>query len=100
MIWFFAMLLGFAAIFVSGIVGLCPVKLSECRIQLLMENTAALYEYIIYTVLTNIGLVCLSSMARLSNHAILTLEIIYNWSSMILILFHRFKEPENSLRAC
>jgi hypothetical protein len=60
-----------------------------------LVRTAALDEYFIYITITNIGLAAASSMSRVSNHAVLTLDIIFNLSILFLILYNRFKDPDS-----
>lgn len=64
---------------------------------LILERTSAQDEFTLCIVLANIGLLCLSSLLRVSNHSILTLDILFNLSLLFLIKYHSFKEPEFSL---
>ena len=97
MIWLIAMPISLILIMVMGICNNVTHIFSSMPdgVHALLVRTAALDEYFIFIILTDIGLTSISSMAKLSNHVILTLDIIYNLSVLFLILYNKLKEPES-----
>lgn len=63
-------------------------------IQLLLEKTAAVYEYAVYLAAIQLGLAVIFFFHTISNHRIITLDILYKFSLLMLIIFHNLKEPE------
>lgn len=73
------------------------VKMIPYDIRLLLERTAALDEYAIFTVVAGIILKCRSALLQLSKHSVITLDIVYLITLLILIMYHILKEPHNLL---
>jgi dolichol kinase len=63
----------------------------------LLEVTPALNTFLVFiTKATFLVSLILCAFGRTSNHIILSLDILYLISLLILILYHIFKQPENS----
>lgn len=61
------------------------------RIISAAEYTAALYECALFSLVTKA--IAISSDKSVSNHSILSLDIIYSFSLIILFMFHILKDP-------
>lgn len=60
---------------------------------LILEKTSELYEWAILFVITFNLFTGIFSLKNISNHSILSLDIIYLFSTMLLITFQILKEP-------
>lgn len=64
----------------------------------LLPKTPALDTFLLFVLqAVLVASVVVSTLARMSNHGVLTLDILYYLSVLMLILFHRRKESGNLL---
>jgi hypothetical protein len=64
----------------------------------LLEATPALNTFLVFMAKAAFLInAILSTFGRMSNHIVLTLDILYLISLLMLILYHNLKQPENSL---
>lgn len=63
------------------------------ELKWIVEITPALYSYVFFIALSYVCLlIVVSSLRHVSNHIIISLDIIYLFSIMIPILFHSIKD--------
>ena len=63
----------------------------------ILENTPAQVSYLMFVIQTFIVTAASAFAFRVSNHVILTLDILYFISILLLILYHNLKEAGNLL---
>ncbi len=83
-----AAFIGIHAVAASGMGGLLAGGF-----LMLIERSASLYELVLSVLLISTVLLSAGSLAGISNHAVLSLAILSLFSTLILVLFHTFKEP-------
>ncbi|MDP4091959.1 MAG: hypothetical protein Q8920_01205 [Bacillota bacterium] len=57
-----------------------------------IEKSAALYSFLTYVLKAAACTVLLSSVMHISRHAVISLDIVFLFASLILILFHTIKD--------